>query len=72
MGERPARCCPEDHGELNQMSDSHKARHGTNCKTWKDTVYASRSQAQARSKRKKLRGQQERARSKATVREEKA
>jgi hypothetical protein len=34
------------------MSKSNKARHGTHCKTWKDTVYASRCQAQARSKRK--------------------
>jgi hypothetical protein len=52
------------------MSDSRKARHGTQCKTWKDTVYASRSQAQARSKRKKVRSQRDRARGKAQSRKE--
>jgi len=52
------------------MSHSNKARHGTTCKTWKDTVYASRSQAQARSKRKKRAAQQKRAQSKAVARKE--
>ena len=46
------------------MSRSNKSRHGTRCKSWKDTVLASRSQASAWSKRKQVRSQQERARAK--------
>ena len=39
------------------MSKSNKARFGQSCKTWKDTVFAARCQAQARAKRKqRLRG----------------
>lgn len=50
------------------MSKSHKARFGTTCTTWKDTVLASRSQKRAWSKRKRIRAQQERARDKAQSR----
>jgi hypothetical protein len=52
------------------VSDSRKARHGTHCKVWKDTVLASRSQKRAWRKRKRVRAQQERARTKASVRDE--
>jgi uncharacterized protein (DUF924 family) len=55
---------------MDNMSDSNKSRHGTLCKRWKDTVLASRSQARAWSKRKQIRSQQERARSKATMEKE--
>jgi len=50
------------------MSRSDKARYGTKCKVWKDTVYASNSQAKARANRKQVRSQQERARDKAKTR----
>jgi len=46
------------------MSRSNKARYGTSCKLWKDTVFGSRSQKQAWAKRKQIRAQQERARAK--------
>lgn len=46
------------------MSKSNKARNGTSCKRWKDTVLASRSQKRAWAKRKQIRAQQERARTK--------
>lgn len=52
------------------MSRSDKARHGTACKFWKDSVLASRSQKRAWSKRKQLRAQQDRARGKATLHDE--
>lgn len=46
------------------MSRSHKARYGTTCETWKDTVLASRSQKRAWARRKRLRTQRDRARRK--------
>ena len=49
------------------MSRSDKARHGTGCKLWKDTVLASRSQKRAWKKTKQLKGQQERTRAKAEL-----
>lgn len=49
------------------MSDSNKARHGVKCQHWKDSVLASRSQKRAWTKRKRIRSQQERARSKRQV-----
>jgi hypothetical protein len=52
------------------MSKSNKARYGTNCTTWKDTVLASRSQKRAWSKRKQIRTQQDRAKAKATLHDE--
>jgi|HubBroStandDraft_1064217.scaffolds.fasta_scaffold234769_2 hypothetical protein len=51
------------------MSDSRKARHGTRCKHWKDTVHASRAQSRARSKRKRVRSQRERAQRSEALRE---
>lgn len=36
------------------MSDSHKARFGTLCKWWKDTVLCSRNQKRAWSSRKRI------------------
>lgn len=51
------------------MSASHKARFGMSCQHWKDSVLASRSQKRAWSKRKRIRSQQERARSKHLVEE---
>jgi hypothetical protein len=54
------------------MSRSDKARHGTTCKLWKDTVLASRSQKRAWAKRKQIRSQQERARAKVLTRQEQA
>jgi hypothetical protein len=35
------------------MSDSHKARHGLNCKRWKDTTKRSRCHARTRARLKK-------------------
>lgn len=52
------------------MSKSNKARHGQNCKHWKDTVLASRSQKRAWSKTKQRKRQQERTRTKAFLRNE--
>jgi hypothetical protein len=52
------------------MADSHKARYGQHCKHWKDTMLASRSQKSAWAKRKKIRTQQERARTKAALRKD--
>lgn len=49
------------------MSKSHKSRNGTNCKRWKDTVQASRSQVRTWAKKKQIRQQQDRARGKALV-----
>lgn len=49
------------------MSRSNKARNGTQCKRWKDTVLGSRSQKRAWTKRKRIRAQQERARQKAEL-----
>jgi hypothetical protein len=49
------------------MSRSNKARYTRNGKLWKDTAYASRSQAQARAKRKRRAAQQKRAQEKARV-----
>jgi hypothetical protein len=46
------------------MSRSNKARHGTECKTRKDTMYAARCQARARAKRKQREHQQDRAKAK--------
>ena len=43
------------------MSDSHKSRYTREGRIWKDTVYASHSQANARAKRKRLRGKRDRA-----------
>lgn len=42
------------------MSRSNKARYGTKCRWWKDTVYASRCQVRAYSKKKRRRARQER------------
>ena len=42
------------------MSRSNKARYGTKCKHWKDTVYASRPQVRAYSKKKRRRSRAER------------
>lgn len=50
------------------MSKSNKARHGQNCKHWKDTVLASRSQKRAWTKTKQRKRQQERTRAKAALR----
>lgn len=52
------------------MSRSNKARHGTKCTSWKDTVGASRSQVQARATTKQQRSQSERTSAKAELREE--
>jgi hypothetical protein len=52
------------------MSRSNKARHGTQCKIWKDTVLASRSQKCAWTKTKQIKNQQERTRAKAELRKE--
>ncbi len=52
------------------MSDSTKARYGTSCSLWKDTVRASRSQKRAWSRRKRIRAQEERSRAKAALRQE--
>ena len=54
------------------MSDSKKARYGTRGAVWKDTVFASRSQAAARSKRKRRQSQIERARAKVATLAEKS
>jgi len=42
------------------MSDSNKARFGTNCKKWKDTVLASKSQKKAYTRFKRKRSRKER------------
>lgn len=42
------------------MSRSNKARYGTKCKHWKDTVYASRPQVRAYAKKKRRRARAER------------
>jgi hypothetical protein len=52
------------------MSKSNKARFGTKCKVWKDTVFASRSQKRALTKRKRRQAQQERSRAKAATRKD--
>jgi hypothetical protein len=52
------------------MSRSNKARNGTRCKRWKDTVLGSRSQKRAWSKRKQIKNHQDRARGKAETRDE--
>jgi hypothetical protein len=49
------------------VSKTAKARFSARGKVWKDTVYASRSQARARAIRKRLRAQIERARSRAEI-----
>jgi len=46
------------------MSRSNKARHGTTCKHWKDTVYASKCQVKAYAKKKRRRSRSERRRQK--------
>jgi len=51
------------------MSDSHKARHGTNCKHWKDTVLASRSQKRAWTKTKQIQNQRKRTNAKLALKE---
>ncbi len=52
------------------MSRSHKPRYGMRCKSWKDTVLASRSQKRAWAKRKQISGQQTRRRAQALLRKE--
>lgn len=52
------------------MSKSHKARHGTRCKYWKDTGLNSRSQKRAWSKTKQRTRQRDRTRAKASLRAE--
>ena len=52
------------------MSRSYKPRYGTRCRTWKDTVFRSRSQAEARSKRKRLAHQRARAQEREALRRE--
>lgn len=52
------------------MSRSNKARHGTRCQRWKDTVLASRAQAAAWSTRKRIETQRERARDKRRLRDD--
>lgn len=42
------------------MSRSKKARYGTGCKFWKDTMLVSRPQAKAYSKKKRRRARKER------------
>ena len=49
------------------MSKSHKARHGTKTKLWKDTVYASRCQVKAFTKKKRRRARKARRRARAMV-----
>lgn len=46
------------------MSRSNKARYGTKCKHWKDTVYASRPQVRAYTKKKRRAARSERRTSK--------
>jgi hypothetical protein len=52
------------------MARSNKARFGTNCALWKDTVLASRSQKRAWTKTKQIKNQQDRTRAKAALRKE--
>jgi len=52
------------------MSDSHKARYGTSCKHWKDTVLASRCQKRAWSRAKRRMRRQVRLKDKTLTRKE--
>jgi hypothetical protein len=51
------------------MSKSNKARYGMRCKHWKDSVFASRSQAHAHSKRKQIKQQRARTNDKSELRD---